>query len=145
MFAFRISLSIINKNYIRRRIINIILIALISFITIFICIIIKGIGNELVSDEKYYSLDIEEVPEKYDIYLYEYNAFHSTQGYLCLKKNNIIYKKISGTNYTIESGHSLFDQDNLILMYDPQKEILTMKYRWEKNSSYTEISTSLDG
>lgn len=136
-------LHVITKLSQNRKIMMILSMILIMLVSFFTCFVIKGINEQLVSDEKYYNLTIEGVPDEYNIILYEYNAFRANSGCLCFKVNNIIYEKIPDTSYSIESGYSLADPGNLILDYVSETETLTMKYRWKENSEYTEKSISL--
>ena len=96
------------------------------------------IKKELHDEEQFCNISVEGISNKYEIILYEYNSFRSNSGCLCVKINNTIYKRIPGTNYSIESGCSLTTSNNLIVNYDPKSKILIMKYRWKENIDYSE-------
>ena len=87
-------------------------------ITFLLCFTVCEIKRTLHDEERFYSVPVDGITDKYEIILYEYNSFRSNAGCLCVKINNLIYKRIPNTEYSIESGHSLTESDNLILDYD---------------------------
>lgn len=135
--ALLTGLKLADKFYKRKKILTVISTVILASVTFLSCFIIYEIKKSLHDDEQFYNLSVDGM-DKYEIILYEYNSFRSNSGCLCIKINNLIYKKIPDTNYSIESGHSLMDNGNLIIDYEPATEIFTMRYRWKEDSEYSE-------
>lgn len=51
--------------------------------------------KQLINNEKYYKISIEELTDEEYLYIYEYNSLMENRGCLCIKINNYIYKKNS--------------------------------------------------
>ena len=92
--------------------------------------------KQLINNEKYYIISLEELTDEDYLYIYEYNALMENRGCLCIKINNYIYKKIPDTLYCIDSGYSLSKADGLILKYDSDTKTLDMKYKMNETSEY---------
>lgn len=131
-------IKIVEKRSKISKILIILRILTLIVITAFSCSIVCEIKKELHDEEQFCNISVEGISNKYEIILYEYNSFRSNSGCLCVKINNTIYKRIPGTNYSIESGGSLTTSNNLIVNYDPKSKILIMKYRWKENIDYSE-------
>lgn len=117
--------------------------AIVCLVTTFLsCCIFIGISHRVYRNPRYYDVDINGLPGNYEIVLYEYSPFRGRSGCLCVKVNDFIYKKIPGTHYTIESGHSLTEPGNLILDYNSETGVLTMKYTSGTGSGYIENTTT---
>lgn len=117
---------------------------ILAFVTAFSCFIVCGIGNALRDEEQFYNIPVDGISDKYEITLYEYNSFGSNSGCLCVKINNLIYKKIPKTSYSIESGYSLTDSGNLVVDYNSETKTLIMKYRRKENSQYSEVISKIN-
>lgn len=107
-------------------------------IMLILCLITYGIKKQIKDNETIYDIYITDLSDKYEIKLYEYNAFQANSGYLCIKVNNYIYKRIPNTYYSIEPSYSLTNQDGLILNYNVNTNILSMKYKINSTSEYYE-------
>ena len=130
-----IGLKLADKFYKRKKILTVISTAILASVTFLSCFIIYEIKKSLHDEEQFYNLSVDGIT---DIVLYEYDSFRANSGCLCIKINDIIYKRIPDTNYSIESGHSLMDNGNLIIDYEPATEVFIMRYRWKENSEYSE-------
>lgn len=126
----------------KKKVISIITAIACLVMTFLSCFIFIGVSHSLHRNPQYYDVDINNLPGNYEIVLYEYSPFRGKSGCLCIKVNDFIYKKIPGTHYTIESGHSLVEPGNLILDYDSETEVLTMKYTFGTGSEYIENTTT---
>lgn len=133
---------IIKKLYEKHKVLMALSAFMMIFITFLSCFVICGIKDQLRDDEHFYGISVNGLSDEYEVTLYEYNAFLSNSGCLCIKVNDFIYKKIPGTHYTIESGHSLTDPGNLILDYDSETGVLIMKYTSGTGSDYIENTTT---
>lgn len=133
--ALLIGLKLADKFYKHKKILAVISTAILASVTFLSCFITYEIKKSLHDDEQFYNLSVDGIT---DIVLYEYNSFRANSGCLCIKINDIIYKSIPDTNYSIESGHSLMDNGNLIIDYDPATEAFTMRYRLKEDSEYIE-------
>lgn len=136
--TFLLILSIIKKRGLKNKclmcfsIIGIIITFLLcSYITL-------EIRKNLIDNEKYYIINIDELSDEDSFIIYEYNAFMENRGCLCIKVNDYIYKKIPDTNYCIDSGYSLSKPDSLILKYNSKDKTLNMKYKMNEKSEYIE-------
>ncbi|MBS7366025.1 MAG: hypothetical protein KIG31_05475 [Oscillospiraceae bacterium] len=117
---------------------------MLATVTIFSCFMVCGLGNALRDEEQFYKISVDGISDKYEIILYEYNSVGGNSGCLCVKINNIIYEKIPETSYSIESGYSLTDSDNLVVDYDSEAKKLIMRYRWKENSEYCELISMIN-
>lgn len=134
--------TVIKKLYENHKVLMSISVIIIISITFLACFVTCGIKEIYRNDEHFYSLSVDGLSEECEVILYEYNAFLSNSGCLCVKVNDFIYKKIPGTHYTIESGHSLTESGNLILDYNSETGVLTMKYTSGTGSGYIENTTT---
>lgn len=135
--ALLTGLKLADKLYKRKKLLTAISAAILASVTFLSCFIIYEIKKSLHDEEQFYNLSVDGM-DKYEIILYEYNSFRSNSGCLCIKLNDLIYKRIPDTSYSVEAGHSLMDNGNLIIDYEPTTEILTMRYRWKEDSEYNE-------
>ena len=122
-------LTLIKKLYEYRKVLMTLSVTIIIFITFLLCFLICGTGKQLRDDQQFYSIYVDGLSDEYELTLYEYNAFRSNSGCLCIKVNDFLYKRIPETHYEIESGLSLSDPGNLMLDYNSESGVLTMKYR----------------
>lgn len=143
-FSLLICLKIIKEKVQQNKILLTIKVIVILLITVFSSFIMINIANRWHKDPNYYAIEVENIPDNYEIILYEFKSFRSCSGCLCLKINDYVYKKLDNTNYTIESGHSLMESNNLILEYVEETNEIIMKYRWLSNSNYTEKITQIE-
>lgn len=141
--ALLINLKLIEKYFKRKKLFTALITAILIFAAFLSCFTVYGIKKSLHDDEQFYSLYVDGIPDKYEIILYEYNSFGANSGCLCIKINDLIYKRIPDTKYSIETGHSLMDSGNLTVNYNSKAEILTMRYRWKKDSEYNEKDVKL--
>jgi len=129
---------------IQKRVISIIAIT-ISLVTVFLtCFIFVDISHRLHRNPQYYDIKINNLPNDYEIVLYEYGAFRGKSGCLCIKINEYVHKKIENTKYTVATGITLSDPNNLILSYNAETNELIMKYKSSPNSDYTEQIAIID-
>lgn len=142
--VFLIILSIIKKMSSYNKFLMFFLVICILFISLIFSFIIYEMRKQLINNEKYYKISIEELTDEDYLYIYEYNALMENRGCLCIKINNYIYKKIPDTLYCIDSGYSLSKADGLILKYDSDTKTLDMKYKMNETSEYIEKTISLD-
>ena len=142
--VFLIILSIIKKMSSYNKFLMFFLVICILFISLIFSFIIYEMRKQLINNEKYYKISIEELTDEDYLYIYEYNALMENRGCLCIKINNYIYKKIPDTLYCIDSGYSLSKADGLILKYDSDTKTLDMKYKMNETSQYIEKTISLD-
>lgn len=130
-----VCLKIINQ---KKKMISIIAAIVCLVITFLYCSVFIGIRHQIHRNPQYYDVNINNLPNNYEIVLYEYGSFGYKLGCLCIKMNSHIYKKIENTNYTVESGNALSDENNLILNYNAETKELTMKYKCSPDSEYIE-------
>ncbi len=133
--------AVIKKLYENHKVLMAMSVIIMIFITVLACFVICGIKKLYRDDEHFYCISVNGLSDEYEVTLYEYNDFLSNSGCLCIKVNDFIYKKIPGTHYSIESGHSLAEPGNLMLDYDSETGVLTMKYTSGTGSEYIENTT----
>ncbi|MDE6519569.1 MAG: hypothetical protein K2K91_03790 [Ruminococcus sp.] len=143
-FSLLKCLKIIKEKAQQNKILLTMKVIVILLITTFSVFIIVGIANRFHRNPNYYAIEVENIPDNYEVTLYEFTSFRSRSGCLCLKINEYVYKKLDNTNYTIESGHSLMESDNLILEYVEETNEIIMKYRWLSGDNYTEKITRIE-
>lgn len=136
-------LKIIQEKAQQNKIFLTIKIIVILLITAFSVFIIVGTANRFHRNSGFYAVEVENIPADYEVTLYEFASFRSRSGCLCLKVNDYVYKKLANTDYTIESGHSLMESDNLILEYVEETNEIIMKYRWLSGGNYAEKITQI--
>lgn len=117
---------------------NIIETIVISVTALFSCFAVCGIDKMLCEDMQFYSLTVDGISDERELTLYEYNGFRSMSGCLCFKVNDFVYERISDTNYLVEPAYSLTYPDSLLLDYNSDTGVLTMKYRCREDSEYYE-------
>lgn len=142
--ALLIGLNFVDKYIKQNNAAIIFKLLILAFVTVFSCFIVCGIGNALRDEEQFYNIPVDGISDKYEITLYEYNSFGSNSGCLCVKINDLIYKKIPETSYTIEYGYSLALPGNLAVDYDSETQKLFMRYRWKDSSEYCEVISMIN-
>lgn len=136
-----ICLKILNKN---KKIFSIISATFCLVITFLFCFASIGVSHNLHRNPRYYNVTINNLPNDYEIVLYEYGNLSTKSGCLCIKINDFIYKRIPGTHYMVESGNPLSDENNLILEYNAETKELIMKYKYKPESEYIEQIAIID-
>lgn len=142
--AFLIILSIIKKMSSNNKFWMLFFIICILFASLLFSFIIFEIRKQLINNEKYYKISVEELSYENSLFVYEYNAMMENRGCLCIKINDYIYKKIPNTIYRIDSGYSLSKPDSFILMYNSETKLLNMKYKTNEDSDYIEKIITID-
>lgn len=136
-----ICLKLIN---IKKKAISITVIVILMLIAFSSCYMFVEISHLLHRNSQYYDIKIDNLSNDYDIVLYEFGAFRGKSGCLCIKINEYVHKKIENTKYTVATGITLSDPNNLILSYNAETNELIMKYKSSPNSDYTEQIAIID-
>ncbi len=128
-----------------KKIISISTTLILSVITFFMCYFLLYISHLFHRNAKFYDISINNLSKNHEIVLYEFNSIRGKFGCLCVKENKYIYKKIENTDYAVESGSTLLENENLILNYNEESNELIMKYKFSPNSDeYLEKVITLD-
>ena len=135
------NIEIIKKSNLSR-IIRVIISSLIAFGAFVCCFFILSVNDVFFGSGELYAVSVENLTAENEIYLYEYHHFNSNKGMLCVKKNDIFYLKLIETKYRVELNHTLSDPKNILLIYDKETGVLTMKYTHDKYGGYYENSTT---